>query len=100
MRKLQEENDQERVEIVADLQQKERNRRLEKQKFAANTIPSPRSIDKLSEELEHELDADSLVNNMPRWMKLSADAMIKEVDEVHLENECLSKVAAVVSVRH
>ena len=47
MRKLQEENDQERMEIVADLQQKERNRRLEKQKFAANTIPSPRSIDKL-----------------------------------------------------
>jgi hypothetical protein len=90
MRKSNDDQDLEHSTLVSDLQEKERNRRLKMAR--TTTIPSSHSIDKLKEELDHELDTDILLKKMPRWMKLSADAMIKEADEVHSENASLSKV--------
>ena len=94
MRKSHEEEQQKRTAIIQGLHEKERRRRLMMQKQTSSVILSSESaLRKLNEELEHEYDTEVLWNrNIPRWMKLSADSLNAEADEIHRENESLSKV--------
>lgn len=95
MRKMYDDEHQKRAAIVHTLQEKERHSRLQLQKKTDSNLPSRGLTTQrlLQEELEHEQDFDTLWNNkVPRGMKLSADALNKEADEIHQGNERLSRV--------
>lgn len=91
---MHEDEQQKRTAILETFRDKERRRRLQMQKQTSPVIlSSTTAIRRLKEELEHEHDTDALWNrNIPRWMKLSADSINAEADEIHRENESLSKV--------
>ena len=95
LRKMYEEEHQKRAAIVHTFQEKERQCRLQQQKKSGSNLPSSGSTIQrlLHEELEHEHDFDILWNSkVPRGMKLSADALNKEADEIHQGNERLARV--------
>jgi hypothetical protein len=91
---MHEEEQQKRTAILQSFHDKERHRRLKVQKQDSPVIlSSSTAIRRLKEELEHEHDTEVLWNrNIPRWMKLSANSINTEADEIHRENESLSKV--------
>jgi hypothetical protein len=95
MNKMYEEEHQKRAAAVHTLQEKERRCRLLLQKKSDANLPPRGSTTHrlLHEELEHEHDFDILwKNKVPRGMKLSADALNKEADEIHQGNERLARV--------
>jgi hypothetical protein len=91
MIKTQQEVEMRQSTTLASLRGKERDRRQNiKHKSEAKLRDMKK---KLSFEIEHEINIEVFWNKkIPRWMKLSRQAMAEEANEVHEENECLSKV--------
>ena len=97
MGKSSEEEQSKLSKIVQNFQDQERCRRLFMKKGVQQGAFSSQSSEtltrRLQQELENETDLELLwKTNLPRWMKLTAESLNREADEVHRESEQLSRV--------